>query len=820
MKLTLKWLNEYVPLDGLEPTQIADSLTMLGLEVDAVVDMSSGLAGIKIAKIAGVRKHPNADKLTMCDVDTGTETVQVVCGAPNAREGLTTAFVPPGVILPNGTKIQKAKVRGEESNGMLCSGKELGISEDLSGILEIDGKVQIGGSLIDELGLDDTMVEIDLTPNRPDCASVLGVAREVGGYFGRKITRPVTREKLPELDASTTDIVVEIENPKLCPRYAARKLCGATIGPSPKWMQQRLLAVGMRPINNIVDITNYVMLETGQPLHAFDFSKISGGKIVVRCPGPEERTFTTLDNTERTLEPEMLMICDAKHPVAVAGVMGGLDSEVSPETTEILLESACFDPISIRRTARQLNIPSEASYRFERGVDPNGADIAMERAVQLMVEYAGASVEEGGVDNYPGQHSELVLSLRVQRVRDLLGMEINGGEISDYLKSIDFSVQPEADGVLMVTVPSFRVDIEREVDLVEEIARLVGYNDIPTTMPQMTMEYPKRDKLRVLRNQIAAIMSSRGFTESINYSFTSEHHMDILGIDGSDDRKKFTRLLNPLTEDQAVMRTMLLPGLLENIRHNINHQIPDVSLFEIGKIFIQREQGKLPFESTRFCAVMSGQRYPGSVPLYFSGNESDIFDLKGIAQTLLHTLDLSGNTTDITFKAETENHQPYCEPDHSLRIMNKHDQIGMLGKVAARVLKGFSIKQDVYFLEMDLDALKELKTVDKKFKPLPRYPWVKRDIALIVPEHAAAGELLQAVHDLNLENVENVELFDVYKGKPIDEGMKSVALSVTYRSPDKTLDDETVDIFHNKIVNTLMTRFGGRYREGQEKINE
>jgi len=388
MKFTLKWLKEYVSIDGLSSEQLADKLTMLGLEVEIVKDMSQGLEGILTAKIISVKKHPDADRLTLCDVEVGNETVQVVCGAPNARQGLVTAIAMPGVTLPNGMKIKKAKVRGRESYGMLCAEDELGLSNDHSGIIEIKKDVETGIELINALGLDDVMVEIDLTPNRPDCASVIGIAREVSAFTGNELVKPIKREDLPVLDGKDCDYSVEIKEPELCPRYAARKLTGVTIGPSPAWMQQRLLAVGMRPINNIVDITNFVMLETGQPLHAFDFKKISDAKIVVRCPLPGEEKFTTLDGTERTLGPDMLMICDANHPVAVAGIMGGLDSEVSENTTQILLESAAFNPVNIRKTAKKLNIPSEASYRFERGVDPNGADVAMQRAVDLMVELA------------------------------------------------------------------------------------------------------------------------------------------------------------------------------------------------------------------------------------------------------------------------------------------------------------------------------------------------------------------------------------------------------------------------------------------------
>ena len=816
MKFTLKWLQEYVSTDGLTPDQLADRLTMLGLEVEAVKDMSQGLKEILTAKIIKVEKHPDADRLTLCDVEVGNEVVQVVCGAPNAGEGLVTAIARPGVILPNGLKIKKAKVRGQESLGMLCAEDELGISDDHTGIIEIDGDVASGKKVIDVLGLDDVMVEIDLTPNRPDCASVIGIAREVAGITGKKLHLPIKRDDLPVLDGTKSDFSVEIEDLALCPRYTARKLTGVTIGPSPGWVQQRLLAVGMRPISNIVDITNLVMLETGQPLHAFDFKKLAGGKIVVRCPSESEKKFTTLDGSERTLEPEMLMICDSEKPVAVAGVMGGLDSEVTSETTEILLESACFNPVNIRRTARVLNLPSEASYRFERGIDPDGVDIAMQRAVQLMVELAGAEVQEGGVDEYPGRHENLLLTLRTQRACALLGMELSSQEITDYLKSIEFDVVPNEDGDLIVTVPSFRVDIEREVDLVEELARLIGYNDIPTTLPHITMDYPQRDRLRVMRNEVVSLFASCGFSEAINYSFVMEKHMSMLGLPEDDSRRKFTRLLNPLTEDQSVMRTMLLPGLLENVRHNMNHQVTDISLFEVGKVFFQRDQDVLPEERFQLCAVKSGSRYPGSVPLYFSGNPADFFDLKGIVQTVIDELGVTGLSGKITFQQAAETRETYCEEGFSLLVNDGDTVIGIIGKLHSDAAKEFGIKQAVFFLELDLSLMNELPAIQKSFKALPRYPSVKRDIALVLPETVAAGKLLQTIYDLDVEHVEDAVMFDVYRGKPIEKGMKSVALSVTYRSREKTLDDETVDIFHNKIVNSLMSRFGGRYREGQE----
>ena len=815
MKFTLSWLREYVSLDGLTTNQLADRLTMLGLEVDAVTKLYVGLDNIVSARVLSVKKHPNADRLTLCDVEVGDEVVPIVCGAPNVREGLVTAIARPGVRLPDGHKIKKAKVRGEVSMGMLCSWRELGIGEDHSGILELDPECSSGISLVELLDLDDTMVEIDLTPNRSDCASVLGIAREVAAMTGKSSKPPITAS--PDLNTSDVDYSVTIENAALCPRYAARRLTGVVIAPSPWWLQRQLLAVGMRPVNNIVDITNFVMLEYGQPLHAFDYEKIGGKTVVVRFPQDSERTFTTLDNTERKLSADTLMICDADKPIAVAGVMGGLDSEVTATTTEILLESACFDPVSIRRTARALNLPSEASYRFERGVDPEGAAVALERAVQLMCEIAGAQADSGGVDEYPGRKDLLQLDLRVPRVNQLLGITLSRQQIADYLRGIEFPVSDDKSDVLKVTVPAFRIDIEREIDLVEEIARLVGYNEIPVAQPAISMDYPQRDPLRQLRQETAALFTGMGFYEAINYSFVTQKHCDMLALAPDDSRRQSVRLLNPLTEEQAVMRTMLLPGLLENIRRNINFQQTDVSLFEIGKIFSFTEEGVQPNERYQLCAVMTGARYPHANTLYFSDEKSDIYDIKGAAENLFQSLRLRGHSGPVSFVADTgENGQPYGDPSSSLCIMDDEQQLGFVSKLPVKIARGFSIKQDVYFLELDLEALLDLPYVEKTFKPLSRFPSVKRDIALLVPEKVPAGALLQDILAHRIENVVHADIFDVYSGKPIEEGMKSVALTVTYQSDEKTLDDETVDGFHNKIVESLMTGFGGRYREGRE----
>ncbi len=813
MKFTLSWLSKYISTDGLDSAQLAERLTMLGLEVDVVEQLYAGLDDIVTARVISVKKHPNADRLTLCEVEVGDETVPtvpIVCGAPNVRAGLVTAIARPGSVLPGGHKIKKAKVRGEVSMGMLCSWKELGISEDHAGILELDSSIESGRSLKEVLELDDTMVEIDLTPNRPDCASVLGIAREVAGFTNQKIKPPV--KEVPTLDGSGVDFTVTIEEPELCPRYAARKLTNVVIKPSPWWLQRQLLAVGMRPINNIVDITNFIMLEYGQPLHAFDFSTLAGKAIVVRCPRENEKTFTTLDDTERELDPATLMICDAEKPVAVAGVMGGLDSEVTETTTQVLLEAACFNPVSIRRTARTLNLPSEASYRFERGVDPDGVSNAMERAVQLMCELAEAQITANGVDEYPGQKELLQLPLRVQRVNELLGIDLTSEQVADYLRTIEFTVS--GTDVLQVIIPSFRIDIEREIDLVEEIARLVGYNEIPTTLPSITMDYPQRDPLRQLRQDVVSVFTAQGFYEVINYSFVGDKHSDMMGLAEGDSRRKVVRLLNPLSEDQAVMRTMLLPGMLENIRRNINFQQSDIRMFEIGKVFKFVAEDAQPEERYQLCAVMSGQRYPSGGSLYFAGDRADIFDMKGAAENLFQSLRLEGTSGSIQFIADSKNQQPYSDPDTFIRIMDGDQQLGILSRISRKTARAFSLKQPVFFLELDLELLPQLPRIAKSFKRLARYPSIKRDIALLVPEVVPAGDVLEALIEQKNKNVVYADIFDVYTGKKMEKGMKSVALSVTYRSEEKTLDDATVDGFHNKLVNTLMSRFKGRYREG------
>lgn len=806
MKFTLNWLREYIDTD-LEPARIADHLTMLGLEVDACVPCYPELSGVVVARIEAVQPHPNADKLVLCDVAVGQERTRVVCGAPNARAGLVTALALPGAVLPGGFTIKPAKIRGEESRGMLCSAKELGITEDQTGIMELAADLQPGQPISQALGLVDTMIEVDLTPNRPDCASVLGIAREVAGVIGKRIKPPVTAT--PALTGENLPFGVEVESGADCPRYAARLVKNVKIGPSPWWLQQRLLAVGMRPISNIVDITNFVMLEYGQPLHAFDFNKIKGSKIVVRRAKVGE-SLVTLDGTEHQLDSEMLMICDAVKPVAVAGIMGGANSEVDAQTTDILLESACFAAIGIRRTAGRLNMSTEASYRFERGVDPQGAPKAMERAVQLIAALSGGEIVAGGVDYCEGVGAPAPITLRGSRTRALLGMDLSLDQIANALTSIEIDAARIDDDTLRVTPPSFRVDLEREIDLIEEVARIVGYNLLPTTLPMVPMSFSEQDPLRELRKKVAQTMTALGFYEAINYSFVAPQHCDLLGLGAEDLRRQSVHLLNPLAEDQSVLRTTLLPGLLENLRRNVNHQNPDVRLFEIGKVFHPVESSQ-PHEPFRLAAIISGRRNPGAPVLHTGESPADIFDVKGVVAQIVESLRLSGAITCETCVVGQE--LPFAEPGSVLAVKGGTQILGWCGAFNQKTLKGFGVKQQAFFLDLDLAALGGVAPQAKNFASLPKFPFVKWDMALIVPVGVAAGEMLSAIHGCGEKCIEKAEIFDVFQGKNIEAGKKSVAISITYRALDRTLDDETVGKIHQKIIEMMIFRFNGQLRE-------
>lgn len=812
MKFTLNWLQNYIDIQSLSPDALAEHLTMLGLEVDAVTPLYQELAALKTGLVVSAESHPDADKLTVCQVRIGEELHQIVCGAPNVRQDLAVVVALPGTILPGNFKISKSKIRGVESFGMICSERELGLSNEHDGIMELPEGTEHGQSFIKAMALDDIFVEVDLTPNRPDCASVIGIAREIAGVIRQPLTLPVQNAVI---NTTSTDFSVEVMAGELCPRYAARLIKNVQIGPSPWWLKKCLLSVGLRPINNIVDITNFVMLEYGQPLHAFDFDTLAGGKIVVRTPRADEMSFATLDDAGRQLDAEMLMICDGDKPIAVAGVMGGLNSEVTAATVNILLESACFNPVSIRKTARKLNMATDASYRFERGVDPDGTINALNRAVDLMCTIAGGQAADDGIDRYPGKKELPPIALSVSRSTALLGIELGANEIKDLLESIGIPCHVQDADMLSVTPPSFRIDIEREADLVEEVARLYGYNNIPATLPEVKLSYPEQDSSRLRRLAIAERLTAIGYTEAINYSFMSDKHAEMMNIPADDERFEAVRLLNPLSEEQSVMRTMLLPGLLDNVRRNINQQKTAVKMFEIGKVFTPLGINVQPKEMTMFSGVLSGNRHGESSPLHYKQEPVDIFDAKGSVEFIIREMELGriGEDETVHFAApEKDGGEPFAENGYSLDILFGKVKIGSLGKIKTEVLRRFSIKHDVYYFDLLYDSICQQDTLSKHFTSLPVYPAVKRDIALVVTEQVSAGELLARVRNSGDKLIESCEIFDVFQGAKIPEGYKSVALTITYRSPTKTLTEKNVEKSHSKIVRLLTDEFGGIFR--------
>ncbi|MFW5636914.1 MAG: phenylalanine--tRNA ligase subunit beta [Thermodesulfobacteriota bacterium] len=802
MKVSLSWLSRYLPVE-MPAADIAEALTMAGLEVDSVFDRYAYLNTVRVGRVAAVHPHPNADKLKLCEVTIGDRTHRVVCGAPNVRPDMLAPLALPGTLFPNGLLLEQSVIRGQASEGMLCSEGELELGPDRSGIMDLDPDSTVGAPLTEALNLHDPVIEIDLTPNRPDCLSLLGIAREVAAIQGNRVTYPEARlsENAGEITGKTS---VTIEDPDHCPRYAARMVEGITIGPSPFWLQDRLLSVGLRPINNIVDITNFVMMETGQPLHAFDFDHLEEHRIVVRTANEGEK-FTTLDGKERTLASDMLMICDGKKPVAVGGVMGGLNSEIENTTTRVLIESAYFDPVSIRRTAKRLGLGTDASHRFERGVDPDGILAALDRAAHLMVEIGGGALVDGLIDERPKIVENRPVTLNVSRTNRVLGIDLDADRIADLLRSIEFGVEKEGPNGLTVTVPSFRVDVTRPEDLMEEVARLWGYNRIPVTSPAMPAEAVRPTPRMTARNRIKDLMSGYGFAEAVNYSFIDRGACDKLRLKEDDPRRRLLEILNPLTEEQTVMRTSLIPGLLETMGRNLAWQMRNLRLFEIGKTFVSNGQEALPDETEMLAGLLTGAIHEGT--WHTEERPTDFFDLKGTAEALLNALSLP----DLRFTAMDDTDCTYTRPGYTARILAGDQDLGLLGEVHPTTLKAYDLKQTAFIVELNLDRLIPLISDEKQARPIPRFPSVARDITIIVDRSVEADDLLRSVLEMDEELVEDLFLFDLYEGENIPQGRKSVSFRIIYRSALETLEDEAVTGIHQRISDMLLKKYNAAF---------
>jgi len=801
MRVSLNWLREYVDFD-LSPEELAEQFDMTGTGVEAIEHFGRDLQKIVVGLVRKVEKHPNADKLTVCRVDIGKkELLDIVCGAPNVREGIKVPVALVGAKLPGGFNIQKTKIRGIASEGMMCSEAELELGEDTSGLMILDEGAPVGVEIGKALGLQDAVLELEITPNRPDCLGMIGIAREVAAIVGAPLRIP--QLELKEDEERADDATgVEIIDADLCPHYAAKIIKDIKILPSPAWMQRRLEKAGLRPINNIVDITNYVMLETSQPLHAFDYDRLAENRIVVRRPKRGE-IIETLDEVTRQLDETMLVIADAGEPVALAGVMGGLRSEVSSKTTNILLESAHFNAASIMRTSRKLGLQSEAAARFEKCIDPNGVIFAANRAAQLMAELGGGRLLKGEVDAYPNPIRPRKIRLRTKRVNQILGTRLSGAKITGILESLELKIskdgkstrdeaQPAAPD-LQATIPTFRPDLEREIDLIEEIVRLYGYNKVKSTLPERSGKKGGLSSRQKLERSTKNFLIACGLSQVLGYGFINPEDFDKLRLPADSPLRQVITLLNPLTAEQSVMRSTLLPGLLNILKHNVNRDQTNVQIFEMGRVF-EPSADKLPHESLMLSGALTGHWHRDS--WYEKAEEVDFFDVKGIQDAFFEHLNVS------EWYLVRALH-PSLHPGKCAEIFIENEAIGIMGEIHPETQRNFELSESVGVFELNLDRLLSYVQPLRHFEEIPRFPGVAMDVAVVVAEEVAASEIEKIIKEEGGKLLRRVDLFDVYRGGQVSGGKKSLAFSLSFRSDDRTLDLDEVKKIHGRIISKL-----------------
>jgi phenylalanyl-tRNA synthetase beta chain len=793
MRVPVSWLKEYVDID-ISPGELAHRLTMAGSEVGAM-ETVGGWENTVVGEVLAVEPHPQADRLRLATVNLGRESLTVVCGAPNVAAGQKVAFARVGAELIDADsgktlKLKKAKIRGVESAGMVCSERELDISERHEGIMVLPPDAPVGTPLSEYMG--DTILDLDITPNRPDLLSVIGIAREVAALTGKEMNPPDTTytEMGEPIEGKAS---VEIADPDLCPRYCASLITNVKIGPSPPWMEQRLIAAGMRPINNIVDVTNYVMLEFGQPLHAFDFENIADRKIIVRRASNEK--MHTLDGMARDLSNDMLVIADGMGPVAVAGVMGGAESEVTEATTSILLESANFNPASIRRTSSAFKLRSEASLRFEKGLSPELPLPALRRATQLMAQLSGGKIAKGIIDVYPSKPAMKPVPLTARQVERILGVSIPVERAMSILKALGFGCTQTGADELAVEIPYWRTDVGLAEDLVEEIARIIGYDELPITLPSGAIPQFEPDPIRTLKEKTRDVLVGCGMQEVITYSLTS---IDMLNKVAA--RPTPLKVANPITLEQEYLRTTLQPGLLKTLSANEKHEEDNILLFEVGKVYLPRKED-LPEEREMACGVLCGNRLG-----HFWRGESellDFFDAKGIVETLIQRL---GTAAEF---APSDNNN--LSPGRQSAITAGGEGIGIVGELHPRVAESFDIStRPVCLFEIDIEKLLPVTISPQVYSPIPRFPTSLRDIALVVDIRTPAQSVVDIIRGFPL--VAEVNIFDVYTGEQVPKGQKSLACRIIYRSLERTLTDEEVNGIQQKILDRLAKELGATLR--------
>ncbi len=794
MLISLDWLKEYVDIkENIE--ELDNALTMIGQEVEAIEEKGKHLSNVVVAEILEKGIHPDADNLSVCKVNTGKEVLQIICGAKNHKAGDKVAAAIEGAVLPGDFKIKKTKIRGVESCGMLCSEKELGISDNHEGIIILPKDAPVGDELKNYLKLDDIVFELEITPNRPDCLSHVGIAREIAAYYDRKVKYPA--KDIVEIEEKTADnIKVKIEAKDLSRRYAARIIKNVEIKESPEWLKKRLAAIGLRSINNVVDVTNFILMEYGHPIHAFDLDKIEGKQIIVRRAVNGEK-IVTLDDKERELDDNTLVIADEKKAVAIAGVMGGANSEVSENTKNILIEVAHFNADNVRKTSKKLGLSSDASYRFERGIDIEDTYTVIDRAVKLIQETAGGDIQKGIVDEYVEQYKEREVVLDIQKLNKFVGKEIETQKILKILRNLQLKAENPENGKIKIVPPSFREDIQRAADIYEEIIRMYGFQNIEAKMPEENIEAGKMSDGLYYTDKSKNILVELGLQEVITYSFIPENVLEKINMES-----ETIKIKNPINEDMVVMRPTLIYSMLNVIKNNINRNITDLQIFEVSKVFLKTSE-KLAKEPIRAAIAISGRNNKNlweSKP-----KDYDFYDLKGYVEQFLNLMGLK------KYKLERSKNLAF-HPGVSADIAIGKEIIGTFGEIHPDVLENLDIKEKVYIAEIQIDLL--LKYVKEKieYKRTIKYPAIERDLAVVLDEESMVGNITADI-EKTAEIVENVNIFDVYKGEQIEKGKKSVAVNIVFRSEKGTLKEEEVNKVMEVILNTIEKKYNGKIRQ-------
>ena len=796
MNTTLSWIKAYVPALTCTAQEYTDAMTLSGTKVEGYEAADRDLDKIVIGQIEKIEKHPDSDHLIICQVNVGTETIQIVTGAPNVKEGDKIPVVldggrvagnHDGKMTEGGIQIKKGKLRGVESNGMMCSIEELGSTRELYpeapeyGIYIFPEDAVVGADAIEELGLHDVTFEYEITSNRVDCFGVIGIAREAAATFGKEFHPPVVTPTGNDEKASDY-VKVTVKDTDLCPRYCARVVKNIKIAPSPKWMQRRLAAAGIRPINNIVDITNYIMEEYGQPMHAYDYDQLAGHEIIVRRAEKDEK-FVTLDGQERTLDENVLVICDGEKSVGIAGIMGGENSMITDDVKTMLFEAACFDGTNIRLSAKRIGLRTDASAKFEKGLDPNNAEEAINRACQLIEELGAGEVVGGMVDVYPTVKEPVRIPFEPERINALLGTDISAEEMLGYFKKIDLGYDEKTNEVI---APTFRQDLFRTADLAEEVARFYGYANIPTTLPTgeaTTGKLPFDLRVRAVAQDIAEFC---GFSQGMMYSFESPKAFDKLMIPADSPLRNAIKIMNPLGEDFSIMRTQSVNGMLTSLGFNYSHRNKNVRLYELGNIYIPKALPltELPDERVQFTLGMYG--------------DGDFFTMKGVIEEFLDKLGITGRKS-----YRPDSGKSFLHPGRQADVYYGDKLLGFLGEVHPLIASTYGIGEKAYIAVLDMPVVTELATFDRKYAGIAKFPAVSRDISMVVPKHILAGEIEDVIIQRGGKILESCQLFDIYEGAQIRHGFKSMAYSITFRAKDRTLEEGDVTAAMKKIWNGL-----------------